>query len=66
MAPELLVPYCPSCSAPIDGPTEYLERARDAATTHARITGHVVQIATRDPWRAVETISGEPSLPLWD
>jgi hypothetical protein len=35
------------------------------AQDHARITGHPVQLCTADTWTAIETIVGEPALPLW-
>jgi hypothetical protein len=63
---ECLVAYCPSCSVPVGERTRYLERARDQATLHARITGHTVQIADGVNWQAVETVAGEPSLPMWE
>ena len=60
-----VVAYCPSCSASLGTPGE-LDRARDQAVTHCRVTGHVVQLVDAASWSAVESVYGEPGLPLWD
>jgi hypothetical protein len=60
------VPYCASCS------TSLVSRGREhhvavaIAQDHARVTGHPVSLATADTWTHVETIVGEPALPLWE
>lgn len=62
---ERLHAYCPECSCTLGSAAGYA-LAVGHAQQHARITGHVVQLAVADTWEAVETIHGEPSLPLWD
>jgi hypothetical protein len=57
--------YCPSCSVTIHrGGTE--RAAELAATHHATITGHVVQLTDAVLWRVLRSVAGEPSLPLWE
>lgn len=59
------VPYCAECSTSV-GPPVPLPRARVAAQEHARITGHVVQLADVATWRPLGSVAGEPALPLWE
>lgn len=57
--------YCPSCDVRLGGDVGEGE-ARGHAKQHARVTGHPVHLVDAARWRVVETIVGEPSLPLWD
>ena len=60
-----MVPYCPTCSAPI-GAAAPLATSRNRAQTHSVITGHVVQLADAVSWQTLETVAGEPGLPFRD
>lgn len=61
---EDLAPYCAECSVTLGRPARYAV-ALGHAQQHARITGHVVVLADAS-WTVVDTVYGEPSLPLWD
>jgi hypothetical protein len=66
MAALAYVVYCPSCSATIGGSRRSLDELRHRAQDHAQVTGHVVNLVAAATWVSVETIAGEPSLPLWE
>jgi hypothetical protein len=57
--------YCASCSVRLGGDVGEGE-AREHARQHARVTGHPVQLVDARDWVTLETIVGEPSLPLWE
>lgn len=60
------VAYCPSCSASLTPRPLQEDVARVIGQQHAQITGHVVNLVLSDTWTVVDTLAGEPSLPLWD
>ena len=60
------VAYCPSCSVQLGTPTRYQTVVDGHAVQHAQVTGHPVQVTDVRTWTACYTVSGEPSLPLWD
>ena len=57
--------YCPSCSVRLGGEDTFGDAAAHAQV-HASVTGHPVHIVACEDWAVVETVSGEPSLPMWD
>jgi len=57
--------YCPSCNVRLGGDATYAVAVGNAQV-HASICGHPVQLVDATTWEAVETVSGEPSLPLWE
>lgn len=63
---EPVATYCPSCSCTLGSEWTRWTVAIGHAQQHARITGHAVQLVDARTWTALETIPGEPSLPLWD
>jgi hypothetical protein len=60
-----LTAYCPECNATLGGEGRYATAVRHAQT-HATVTGHPVHLVDARAWTVLETLSGEPSLPLWD
>lgn len=60
------VTYCPSCSASLTPRALQEDVARVIGQQHAQITGHVVNLVIADTWTVVDTLAGEPSLPLWE
>lgn len=60
------VAYCPQCSATLNSRALQELVARLIGQQHAQITGHVVNLVIADTWTVVDTLAGEPSLPLWD
>lgn len=65
-ADRTTVAYCPSCSTTVHSRVVAPEVAHVMASQHAQITGHVVNLVLADTWTVVDTVAGEPSLPLWD
>lgn len=63
---ELLVAYCPSCSHQLGAGSKFYSDVVGNAQTHASVTGHFVQIVQQDTWTTIETVAGEPALPLWN
>jgi hypothetical protein len=57
--------YCPDCNVRLGGDVRYAQ-AVSYAQTHATVTGHPVHVVDARSWSVLETVSGEPSLPLWD
>lgn len=66
MAPILWGGYCPSCSLSVVRSSRSEANAIRACEDHARITGHVVHLVDAGTWSVIDTIAGEPSLPLWE
>lgn len=60
------VAYCAQCSASMTPRAVHEDVARIVGQQHAQITGHVVGLVVADTWTQVDTLAGEPSLPLWD
>lgn len=56
--------YCPECSHSLGHGGRYALAVANGQQ-HARITGHVVSVVYEPTWQHVETLYGEPGLPLW-
>jgi hypothetical protein len=57
--------YCPSCNKPLSRGDTYANSVA-RAQVHAGVTGHFVSVAYSADSTHIETIAGEPGLPLWD
>jgi len=57
--------YCPQCNVALGNEVGYAI-ALGHAQQHARVTGHCLQVCEASTWTPVETVAGEPSLPLWE
>lgn len=60
-----MVAYCPTCNVTLGHEGRYAHAVRNGQT-HATVTGHPTHVCDGRNWQVVETVSGEPSLPLWD
>jgi hypothetical protein len=66
MAPRVLEQaYCPTCNVALGLPSSDLI-ARSHAQTHSSICGHPTHVVDANTWQVLDTLSGEPALPLWD
>lgn len=65
MDDDRTIAYCPSCNVTLGHEGRYA-RSVSHAQVHATVTGHPVHVVSALNWSVVETLSGEPSLPLWD
>lgn len=63
--PRPTVAYCPSCNKALCGGGTY-GNAVARAQVHCTVAGHPVQIVDLLSWKSIETVAGEPALPLWD